>query len=113
MNFQLTSRHRPFIFKAESSISEGVPAGKVFATWGVQRLETSGGPQNLHRVSGDQAGSKTLPSGGGDWISQGPTGCHTGISGPSWRWDPRVPFYPMTLPFACSNVTPSGEDFQR
>lgn len=35
MNFQLTSRHRPFIFKAESGISEGVPAGKVFATWGV------------------------------------------------------------------------------
>lgn len=37
MNFQLTSQQRLFIFKEECSISEGVPAGKVFTTWGVHR----------------------------------------------------------------------------
>lgn len=37
MNFQLTSQQRLFIFKEEFSISEGVPAGKVFTTWGVHR----------------------------------------------------------------------------
>lgn len=37
MNFQLTSQQRLFIFKEEFSISEGVPASKVFTTWGVHR----------------------------------------------------------------------------
>ena len=33
MNFQLTSQQRLFVFKVEFSISEGVPASKVFTTW--------------------------------------------------------------------------------
>lgn len=35
MNFQLTSQQTLFIFKVESSISESVPASKVFTTWGI------------------------------------------------------------------------------
>lgn len=33
INFQLTSQQRLFTFKVEFSISEGVPANKVFTTW--------------------------------------------------------------------------------
>lgn len=35
--FSTDQSTRPFIFKEEFSISEGVPAGKVFTTWGVHR----------------------------------------------------------------------------
>lgn len=63
MNFQLTSRHRPFIFKAESSISEGVPARKVFTTWGVRgdwKLQV--GPRTCTEYLGIRQGPKpSLP----------------------------------------------------
>lgn len=62
MNFQMTSRQRLFIFKAEFSISEGVPTSKVFATWGVRsdwKLQV--GPRTCTEYLEDQAGSQTFP----------------------------------------------------
>ena len=73
MNFQLPSQQRLFISKVEFSISEGVPASKVFTTWGVRsdwKLRVGLGPctEDLEY----QARSQTFPCRRGDWKPQRP-----------------------------------------
>lgn len=73
MNFQLTSQERLFIFKVEFSISEGVPASKVFTTWGVRSdWKHQVGLGACTEDLGYQAQSQTFPCRREDWKPQRP-----------------------------------------
>lgn len=76
MNFQLTSQQRLFVFKVEFSISEGVPASKVFTTWGAYsdgKLQV--GLRPSQRIWSVRHGPRPpLGTQQGDWKPQRPGG---------------------------------------